>query len=332
MEDSTYTLEFEKPLRELQKQLNTLQTVSKESKVDVAQEIAAIEAKIEAMKADIYSNLSPWQRVQLSRHPKRPYALDYIDRIFTDFQELHGDRRYKDDAAIVGGPAFLDGKPVMVIGQQKGRNTKENLKRNFGCPHPEGYRKAMRLMEMAERFSMPIVTLIDTPGAYPGIGAEERHVAEAIAVNIRDMSALKVPIISIVIGEGGSGGALGMAVADEVMILENGYYSVISPEGCAAILWKDRAAAPKAAEALKFSPSDLKRFGVVDKVLSEPVGGAHRDYNSAAASMKTAIVDSLDSLAKKDTDTLLDDRYARFRKLGVFEENVSERAQEAALS
>lgn len=318
MEDVTYTLEFEKPLRELEKQLTTLQTVSQESKVDVSNEIAAIEKKIEATKAEIYSDLTAWQRVQLSRHPKRPYSLDYIERIFTDFEELHGDRRFKDDAAIVGGPAFLDGKPVMVIGQQKGRNTKDNLKRNFGCPHPEGYRKAMRLMEMADKFKMPIVTLIDTPGAYPGIGAEERHVAEAIAVNIRDMSALKVPIITIVIGEGGSGGALGMAVADEVMILENGYYSVISPEGCAAILWKDRAAAPKAAEALKFSPTHLLKFGVVDKIVSEPTGGAHRDYNVAAATMKAAITESLTKLSKKSVKQLLDDRYERFRNLGEF--------------
>ena len=228
MEDVTYTLEFEKPLRELEKQLITLNQVSQESKVDVSSEIAAIEKKIDQMKVDIYSDLTAWQRVQLSRHPKRPYTLDYIERVFTDFEELHGDRRFREDAAIVGGPAFLDGKSVMVIGQQKGRNTKDNLLRNFGCPHPEGYRKAMRLMEMAEKFNMPIITMVDTPGAYPGIGAEERHVAEAIAVNIRDMSALKVPIITIVIGEGGSGGALGIAVADEVMILENGYYSVIS--------------------------------------------------------------------------------------------------------
>ena len=327
MEDVTYTLEFEKPLRELEKQLITLQKVSQESKVDVGNEIAAIEKKIEAMKAEIYSDLTAWQRVQLSRHPKRPYSTDYIERIFTDFEELHGDRRFKDDAAIVGGPAFLDGKPVMVIGQQKGRNTRDNLKRNFGCPHPEGYRKAMRLMEMAEKFKMPIVTLIDTPGAYPGIGAEERHVAEAIAVNIRDMSALKVPIVTIVIGEGGSGGALGMAVADEVMILENGYYSVISPEGCAAILWKDRAAAPKAAEALKFSPTHLLGFGVVDRILPEPTGGAHRNYDQAAATMKQAILDSLAVHGKKSEQQLLDDRYKRFRKLGVFEDKLPATAQ-----
>jgi acetyl-CoA carboxylase carboxyl transferase subunit alpha len=320
MEDATYTLEFEKPLRELEKQLHTLKTVSTESKVDVGKEIEAIVAKIEKTKADIYSNLTAWQRVQLSRHPKRPYSLDYIGRIFTDFEALHGDRSFREDAAIVGGPAFLDGNPVMVIGQQKGRNTKENLRRNFGCPHPEGYRKALRLMEMAEKFKMPVVTLIDTPGAYPGIGAEERHVAEAIAVNIRDMSALKVPVVSIVIGEGGSGGALGIAVADEVMILENGYYSVISPEGCAAILWKDRAAAPKAAEALKFSPEHLAKFGVVDQIIPEPTGGAHRDHDAAAENLKKAVTKSLNRLKKKSMTKLLNDRYARFRKLGEFEE------------
>ncbi|MDQ8206481.1 acetyl-CoA carboxylase carboxyltransferase subunit alpha [Coraliomargarita sp. SDUM461003] len=323
MEDVTYTLEFEKPLRELEKQLITLNQVSKESKVDVTNEIEAIEAKIEQTKMEIYSNLTPWQRVQLSRHPKRPYSLDYIEAIFTDFEELHGDRRFREDAAIVGGPAFLDGEAVMLLGQQKGRNTRDNLKRNFGCPHPEGYRKAMRLMEMAEKFNMPIVTFVDTPGAYPGIGAEERHVAEAIAVNIRDMSALKVPIVTIVIGEGGSGGALGLAVADEVMILENGYYSVISPEGCAAILWKDRAAAPQAADALKFSPEYLEKFGVVDRVIAEPTGGAHRDYAAAAKNLKEAIVDSLTKLKKKSVKKLLDDRYARFRNLGEFADSAT---------
>ncbi|MFT4901199.1 MAG: acetyl-CoA carboxylase carboxyl transferase subunit alpha [Lentimonas sp.] len=320
MEDATYTLEFEKPLRELEKQLITLRAVSTESKVDVSSEIEAIKLKIEKTKATIYSDLSPWQRVQLSRHPKRPYTLDYIEAIFTDFEELHGDRRFREDAAIVGGPAFLDGNPVMIIGQQKGRNTRDNLKRNFGCPHPEGYRKAMRLMAMAEKFQMPVITLIDTPGAYPGIGAEERHVAEAIAVNIRDMSALKVPIISIVIGEGGSGGALGIAVADVVMIMENSYYSVISPEGCAAILWKDRAAAPKAAEALRFSPEHLKGFGVVDQIIKEPTGGAHRDPAVAASYLKAAIIESLEQLKKKSLKKLLDDRYKKFRNLGVYAE------------
>lgn len=318
MEDLTYTLEFEKPLRELEKQLITLTQVSEESKVDVSSEIKTIESKIEKTKIAIYSNLSPWQRVQLSRHPKRPYSLDYIALIFTDFEELHGDRRYREDAAIVGGPAFFNGEPVMVIGQQKGRNTRDNLKRNFGCPHPEGYRKALRLMEMAEKFGMPVITFIDTPGAYPGIGAEERHVAEAIAVNIRDMSALKTPIVTVVIGEGGSGGALGMAVGDEVMILENGYYSVISPEGCAAILWKDRAAAPQAADALKFSPEYLKKFGVVERVISEPIGGAHRDYELAAKHLREALEDSLTQLKKKSLKQLLEDRYQKFRKLGEF--------------
>ena len=301
--------------------MSTLHKVSKESKVDVSNEILAIEKKIEAMKVDIYSNITAWQRVQLSRHPKRPYSVDYIERIFTGFEELHGDRRFRDDAAIVGGPAFLEGQSVMIIGQQKGRNTKDNLKRNFGCPHPEGYRKAMRLMEMAEKFKMPIITFIDTPGAYPGIGAEERHVAEAIAVNIRDMSVLKVPIITIVIGEGGSGGALGMAVADEVLILENGYYSVISPEGCAAILWKDRAAAPLAADALRFSPDHLLKFGVVDQIIAEPVGGAQRDYDSISTTIKAAIIKSLSKLAKIEPQQLLEMRYARFRKLGVFADN-----------
>ena len=326
MEDVTYTLEFEKPLRELEKQLITLQSVSEESKVDVSSEITAIEKKIEALKAEIYSNLTAWQRVQLSRHPKRPYSLDYIERIFTDFETLHGDRRFKEDAAIVGGPALLDDQPVMVIGQQKGRNTKDNLKRNFGCPNPEGYRKAMRLMELAEKFDLPVIAFIDTPGAYPGIGAEERHVAEAIAVNIREMSCLKVPIVTVVIGEGGSGGALGMAVADKVMIFENCYYSVISPEGCAAILWKDRAAAPKAAEALKFSPKHLLDFEVVDSVLPEPLGGAHRDYEQAAGTIKSAIKESLKSLMRKPIKKLLDERYERYRKLGMFEDSEAAKA------
>ena len=322
MDAITYTLEFEKPLRELEKQLIALQQVSEDTKVDVSAEIKAIESKLEQLKSNIYADLSPWQRVQLCRHPKRPYALDYIERIVTDFEELHGDRRFKDDPAIVGGTAFFDGKPVMMIGQQKGRNTKENLKRNFGCPNPEGYRKAMRLMEMAEKFSLPIITLVDTPGAYPGIGAEERHVAEAIAVNIRDMSALSVPILSIVIGEGGSGGALGIAVADSVMILENSYYSVISPEGCAAILWKDRAAAPMAAEALKFSPEDLKKFGVVDTIISEPAGGAHRDYDLAAKNLKKEIKSQLARTQKLSTKALLEKRYKKFRNMGVFEETT----------
>jgi acetyl-CoA carboxylase carboxyl transferase subunit alpha len=321
MEDLTYTLEFEKPLAELEKQLLKLKRASTESKVDVGSEIEAIKKKIEKMKVEVYSDLTAWQRVQLSRHPKRPYALDYFNSIFTGFEELHGDRRFRDDAAIVGGPAFLDDEPVMIIGQQKGRNTKDNLLRNFGCPHPEGYRKALRLMKMAEKFHLPVITLIDTPGAYPGIGAEERHVAEAIAVNIREMSALKTPIVTVVIGEGGSGGALGMAVADVVLIFENAYYSVISPEGCAAILWKDRAAAPQAAEALKFSPPDLLKFGVIEAILPEPVGGAHRDPVAAARTLGAALRKELQRLRAKDTETLLAERYEKFRKIGVFSES-----------
>ena len=321
MDKTLHTLEFEKPLRELENQLQHLQEMSAESKIDVAHEISAIEAKIEATKRNIYSDLTPWQKVQLARHPNRPYTLDYIEEIFTDFEELHGDRMFKDDAAIVGGTARFDDTPVMVIGQQKGRNTKENLKRNFGCPHPEGYRKALRLMKMAEKFHMPIMTLIDTPGAYPGVGAEERHVAEAIAVNIREMSALKVPILAAVIGEGGSGGALGLGVVDVMLVFDNAYYSVISPEGCAAILWKDRKFAEEAASALKLSSQDLLKFGVADEVIEEPLGGAHRDPQTAAKTLKAAFRKHLRLLQKLGTDQLLEKRYAKYRKIGVFAEN-----------
>jgi len=245
MDKLKHSLDFEKPIHELQVQLENLHRMSEESNLDVAAEIEAIKVKIEDTRRQIHAGLTPWQKVQLARHPQRPYSLDYIGAVFDDFQELHGDRNFRDDRAIIGGPAFFDGRPVMVVGQQKGRSTKENLARNFGCANPEGYRKAMRLMEMGEKFRLPIITLIDTPGAYPGIGAEERHVAEAIAHNIREMSGLKTPIIAVVIGEGGSGGALGIAVADRVLILDNAYYSVISPEGCAAILWKDRPRATR---------------------------------------------------------------------------------------
>jgi len=320
MEKTLYTLEFEKPLGELDKQLHQLQQMSEESKIDVEHEIAAIETKIEATKRTIYSDLTPWQKVQLARHPNRPYTYDYIKAIFTGFQELHGDRMFKDDAAIVGGLAHFQGKPVMVIGQQKGRNTKENLKRNFGCPHPEGYRKALRLMKMAERFHIPIVCMIDTPGAYPGIGAEQRHVAEAIAVNIREMSDLNVPIIAVVIGEGGSGGALGIGVADVVLVFEYAYYSVISPEGCAAILWKDKKYASEAAAALKLNSRELLHLGVADEVLEEPLGGAHRDPEGASKILETALGRYLDSLQSADPEKLLEKRYQKYRKIGVFAE------------
>ncbi len=320
MDKPTYTLEFEKPLRDLGRQLDSLHQLSIENNVDVSSEIAAIEEKIAATKKAIYSNLSAWQRVQIARHPRRPYTLDFVERLFTGFQELHGDRRFSDDRSIVGGTAFLDGRAVVVVGQQKGRDTKQNILRNFGMPNPEGYRKAMRLMRMAGKFGLPVITFVDTPGAYPGIGAEERHVAEAIAVNLLEMSALRTPIVTVVLGEGGSGGALGIAVADRVLIFENAYYSVISPEGCAAILWKDRASAPRAAEALRIDPANLERFGIVDEILEEPFGGNHNDHDEAAATLKRAITRHLGELLPLDGASLVDRRYDRYRALGVFEE------------
>ncbi len=317
---SKFSLDFEKPLRELETQLQNLRQLSEQQKLDVSGEIRAIEAKIESAKANIYQRLTPWQKVQLARHPHRPYALDYLAAIFTEFQELHGDRLYRDDQAIIGGPAMLDDQPVMFIGQQKGRNTKENLRRNFGCPNPEGYRKALRLMRLAEKFHLPVISLVDTPGAYPGIGAEERHVAEAIAVNLREMSVLETPIITAVIGEGGSGGALGIAVADVVLILENAYYSVISPEGCAAILWKDRAHAPRAAEALQLTADKLFEAGIVEGIVPEPLGGAHLDPVAAAKNLKSVLLDQLARLKTLPMPELLDQRYQKYRKLGVYEE------------
>ena len=303
---------------DLEKQLEDLLQSSKETDLDFTKEIKGIEKKIELTKRDVYSDLTPWQKVQLSRHPNRPYALDYIERVFDGFEELHGDRLFRDDAALIGGPAELDGRKVMVLGQQKGRNTEENLKRNFGCPNPEGYRKALRLMKMADRFDLPIISIIDTPGAFPGIGAEERHVAEAIAVNLREMATFEVPIIAMVIGEGGSGGALGVAVADKVLILENAYYSVISPEGCAAILWKDRAFASDAAEALKLDAGELLELGIVDKVLTEPIGGAHRSWDEMALTIKDVLANELSLLSKRKGAELTRDRYEKFRAMGRF--------------
>ena len=319
-QETEYLLEFEKPLKDLEKQLNLLNKSSESSAVDLAEEIKSIQKKIATTKETIYRDLTPWQKVLLARHPKRPYTIDYINQIFDNFQELHGDRLFKDDPAMVGGLASFKGKPVMVIGIQKGRNTKENLKRNFGSPHPEGYRKAMRLMRLAEKFSLPIISLIDTPGAYPGIGAEERHVAEAIAVNIREMSQLKTPIIAAVIGEGGSGGALGIGVADRVLIMENAYYSVISPEGCAAILWKDRANAPQAADALQLDAKKLLELGVVDEVLLEPLGGAHCDVKIAARNLSNSINKNLELLLSQKPLKWIENRYQKFRNLGIFSE------------
>ena len=316
-----HSLEFEKPLLDLEKQLDDIVKSSHDSDLDFSTEIKAIEKKIELTKRDVYSDLTPWQKVQLSRHPNRPYSIDYIDRIFLDFEELHGDRSFMDDEAIVGGPATIDGRKVMIIAQQKGRNTEDNLKRNFGCPNPEGYRKALRLMKMANKFGLPIISIIDTPGAFPGIGAEERHVAEAIAVNLREMAAMEVPIISIVIGEGGSGGALGIAVANKVLILENAYYSVISPEGCAAILWKDRAFSSNAAEALKLDASELLKLGIVDKVITEPIGGAHRDWDETAKIVKQSLLETLSELNNKTSEQITSQRYEKFRMMGKFYEN-----------
>jgi acetyl-CoA carboxylase carboxyl transferase subunit alpha len=313
-----YTLEFEKPITELEQTLDALQKQATEQKIDLSAQIHAIEEKLEATKKEVFTNLSPWQRVQLARHPKRPYMLDYIQRIATGFIELHGDRRFADDHAIVGGLATIDERRVMVIGQQKGRDTKENLMRNFGSPHPEGYRKALRLMQLAEKFDVPVVCFIDTPGAYPGVGAEERHIAEAIAVNLREMMVLKTPLIAVVVGEGGSGGALGIGVCDRVLILENAYYSVISPEGCAAILWKDRANAAQAAAALKLTAKDLLELDVVDEVIPEPLGGAHKDYDEIAATLKKSLLKNLDKLCEAKISDLLEARYKKFRKMGVF--------------
>ncbi len=320
MEKRKFVLEFEKPLSLLEEQLANLVKTAQEHNIDVSKEMKSLEETIDVTKKEVYKNLTPWQRVQLSRHPERPYSLDYIGAIFEDFQELHGDRLFQDDRAIIGGTAMLDGKPVMIIAEQKGRNTKENLMRNFGSPNPEGYRKALRLMKLAEKFGLPIISLVDTPGAYPGIGAEERHVAEAIAVNIREMSTLKAPIIAVIIGEGGSGGALGIAVADSVFIFENAYYSVISPEGCAAILWKDRTFAADAAEALKLSADKLLELKIVDKVLKEPLGGAQKDPDEAARTLKKTLIDELKVLRTKNMDQLIEARYEKYRKMGSFSE------------
>jgi acetyl-CoA carboxylase carboxyl transferase subunit alpha len=314
------TLDFEKPLVELEQKIEELKKQSEDRNIDLGGEIRGMQEKLESMRGQIYGNLSAWQRVQISRHIARPFFLDYVRMAFTEFVELKGDRLFGDDASMPGGLATIDGIRCVVIGQQKGRDMKENLLRNFGSPHPEGYRKALRLMRMAEKFGLPVVALIDTPGAYPGVGAEERHIAEAIAVNIRDMMALRTPVVSVVIGEGGSGGALGIGVADRVLILENAYYSVISPEGCAAILWKHRKHAPEAAEALKLSSPDLLQMGLVDGVIPEPAGGAHCDPEQAAENLKSAISKELQTLIKTPVDKLLRARYDKFRKMGVFQE------------
>jgi len=315
-----HQLDFEKPIFELQAKLDDLKKHPEKHSLDVSleDECRQIEKKLEETRRLIFSNLTPWQRVQLARHPKRPYTLDYLKFTFDGFQELHGDRLYADDRAIVSGFARLGDQKVLVLGTQKGRDTKENILRNFGSAHPEGYRKAMRLMHLANRFGLPIITLIDTAGAYPGVGAEERHIAEAIAVNLREMTLLEVPIIAVVIGEGGSGGALGIGVADRVLILENAYYSVISPEGCAAILWKDRANASKAAEALKITAKDLYELKLVDEIIPEPLGGAHTNLQDTAKVVKQHLTKHLAEVMAFSVPDRLKQRYQKFRAHGHF--------------
>jgi acetyl-CoA carboxylase carboxyl transferase subunit alpha len=319
----TAWLDFEKPVLELEQRIQELREQVKANGLDAGGELAELEDKAEALRREIYANLTAYQRVQLARHPRRPYALDYIQACFTEFRELHGDRHFADDRAIVAGPALLEGRPVMVIGQQKGRDTKENLLRRFGMPNPEGYRKALRLMQTANRFRMPIVTLVDTPGAYPGLGAEERGQAEAIAVNLREMAKLEVPVVTAVIGEGGSGGALAIAVADVVILFENSVYSVISPEGCASILWRDGKKAPQAAEALKLTAPDLVRLGVVDGVMPEPIGGAHRDPAAAAGTLKAELLRHLAALDGVSGEQRVARRLAKYRGMGVFRDAAS---------
>lgn len=314
----TQPLDFEKPILELERKLEDFKKHPAAQGFDFAQEVAGMEAKIDETRKNIYGSLTPWQRVQIARHTQRPFALDYIDRCFTNFVELHGDRLFGDDRAMPSGLATLGPQRCVVITHQKGRDVKENLKRNFGSANPEGYRKALRLMRMGEKFGLPVISLIDTPGAFPGVGAEERHIAESIAVNLREMMLLQIPIVAVVIGEGGSGGALGIGVADRVLMLENAYYSVISPEGCAAILWKHRSFAPDAAAALKLTAGDLLELGLIDGVIPEPVGGAHHDPTLMAKTFKEIVSRELDALMKIKPADLLEQRYQKFRNFGVF--------------
>ena len=316
-----YALPFEKPIVELKNKLEELRKAGEGPEVDMTQEIERIQKKIRDTQEKIYNNLTPWQEVQIARHPTRPYPKDYIDAISTGFMELHGDRLYADDRAIIGGIAQIEDRKIMFIATQKGRDTKSNLACNFGCPYPEGYRKALRLMKLAGKFGIPVVSLIDTPGAFPGIDGEERHVAEAIAVNLREMSALPTPIVVVITGEGGSGGAIGIGVGDRLLIMEHAYYSVISPEGCAAILWKDRAYADKAAEALKITSKDLKQLGLVDEIVAEPLGGAHNDTRVAFDNLKKAILRNLGELQTLSCDDLLQTRYEKIRAYGRYAEN-----------
>jgi acetyl-CoA carboxylase carboxyl transferase subunit alpha len=315
-----FVFDFEKPIVELEKKIAEMKELAFVENVEVQEEIARLEAKAQKLRQDIYSKLNRWQRVQLARHPQRPYTLDIVERIVEDFFELHGDRRFADDPAIVAGLGKLDGIPVAIVGHQKGRTTKEKLYRNFGMPHPEGYRKALRVMQLAEKFNRPVISFIDTPGAYPGIGAEERGQAEAIARNLYEMSHLRVPILIVVIGEGASGGALGIGVGDRILMLENTWYSVISPEGCAAILWRDSSKADQAADAMKVTARDLLEMGIADELIPEPIGGAHRDHDGTAAILKDHILRHLRELMQVPVDKLIQQRIQKYREIGVFEE------------
>ena len=315
-------LPFESPIVELETKLTELESFSQEQDIDVSHEISNMKKKIEETRNGIYSNLSAWQKVQVARHPDRPYTMDYINTMTTDFVEIHGDRIHRDDRAIVGGFAKIDGKKVMILGSQKGRDTKSNVIHNFGCAQPEGYRKALRLMKLADKFNIPIITLIDTKGAYAGLESEERHIAEAIAVNLREIFNIKVPIVCAIIGEGGSGGALGIGIGNRILIQEHAYYSVISPEGCAAILWKDRAYSDKAAEALKITGKDLLGLKLADEIIPEPKGGAHMNHAEAADNLKTVLLRNLEELSKKSDQEILNERYDKFRAMGEFEGSV----------
>ena len=317
---ASYTLEFERPILELEAKIRELKQLAEVEKMDCSTEIARLERKVARLQEEVFINLTPWQRTQIARHPNRPYAMDYIRLMLTDFLELRGDRLFADDRAILGGLARLEGVPLVVIGHQKGRDTKEKLARNFAMANPEGYRKALRLMKLAEKFGKPVLTLVDTPGAYPGIGAEERGQAEAIARNLREMSILQVPIVVVITGEGGSGGALGIAVGDTILMLEYAIYSVISPEGCASILWRDPTKAPEAAAAMGITAQTLKRLDVVDEIVREPTGGAHRNHQEMATSLKGVLVKAFERLRRVPLDTLLEQRYQKFRRMGVFAE------------
>jgi acetyl-CoA carboxylase carboxyl transferase subunit alpha len=313
-------LEFEQPIAELEARIDELRFVQDDSAVDISEEITRLQKKSQALTKEIYSKLSPWQVAQVARHPQRPYTLDYVGALFTDFEELHGDRAFADDLSMVGGLARFNGQPVMVIGHQKGRDTKEKLARNFGMPRPEGYRKALRFMRLAEKFGLPVLTFVDTPGAYPGIGAEERGQAEAIGRNLYVAAELKVPVVCTIIGEGGSGGALAIAVGDVMLMLQYATYSVISPEGCASILWKNAEMAPEAAEHLGITANRLKTLGLIDKIVNEPLGGAHRDHAAAAQSLKKALQDALRGLADKSPTELAEARFERLMGYGKFKE------------